>query len=136
MHRLFDMDFICLGEDPFLSPAVAPESILRQFPPVRIIVGDLDPLLGNKILCINVSSLSSHVVYFKLCLDDSVFFYRRLKALNRDVQINVQEGYGHGFLNLVYLIPEVKKSIELMSIWLLKLFEEESTASTSNASAI
>ena len=67
--------------------------------------------------------------------DDSVFFYRRLRALDRDVQILVQEGYGHGFLNLVYLLPEVKKTIELISIWLLQFLESSSSSSSVSSSS-
>jgi hypothetical protein len=51
-----------------------------------------------------------------------------LKHLHCDVEINIQEGYGHGFLNLVYLIPEVKNSLELLSIWLLHCLQTDSTS--------
>ena len=41
------LPLLLLGEDPFLSPAIAPDNILKRFPPVRMVVGDLDPLLGK-----------------------------------------------------------------------------------------
>lgn len=85
-------------KNPFLSPAVATDDVLRRFPPARIVVGEFDPLL-----------------------DDSVYFYRRLARLGRDVVISVQEGYGHGFLNMVSIIPDINSILDLVSIWLLEL---------------
>jgi hypothetical protein len=38
---------LVLVDDPFLSPVLASDDILQKFPRVKIMVGDLDPLLGK-----------------------------------------------------------------------------------------
>jgi len=67
-------------EDPFISPLVASEELLKLLPPVRIIVGDKDPLY-----------------------DDSWRLLAKLKKLEKDVKLIVHENIPHGFLNNNYL---------------------------------
>jgi len=64
------------SEDPFISPLVASEELLKLLPPVRIIVGSKDPLY-----------------------DDSWRMLARLKKLDKDVKMVVHEHIPHGFLN-------------------------------------
>lgn len=59
-----------------LSPYWAPEEILREFPPTKIVTMITDP-----------------------CLDDCVDFAKKLKRLNVDTQIDVLGGLFHGFLS-------------------------------------
>jgi hormone-sensitive lipase len=37
------------GDDPFMSPIIADDYILKQLPPVRMIVGSSDPLRDDSI---------------------------------------------------------------------------------------
>jgi len=99
LRRYATKDYID-SNDPILSPALATDEVLAKYPRTRIIVGDMDPLL-----------------------DDSVFFYKRLKKLNVDVEISVQDGFGHGFFNFVNVIPQVHKMLDLVSIWLLECID-------------
>jgi hypothetical protein len=55
--------------------------------------------------------------------DDSIYLYKRLKSLNKDVEISLQDGFGHGFFNFVGVIPQIHKMLELVSIWLLEFID-------------
>ena len=50
--------------DPILSPVLATDDVVARYPPVRIIVGDMDPLLGMS-FCL--------ASYFCFCFP--VFYY-------------------------------------------------------------
>ena len=63
--------------DPYLSPIQAPDQLLQQLPPVRLISGSKDPLL-----------------------DDSWRLFDRLKRLSTDVKMSLFEGMPHGTLNM------------------------------------
>jgi hormone-sensitive lipase len=65
-------------ESPHLSPYTSPDSILKQFPPMKLVAGILDPLL-----------------------DDSVQLGSKLKSLNVDVDLDVLSGLYHGFLYFI-----------------------------------
>lgn len=70
-------DFIfTVPKDPFLSPVYAEDDMLRQMPPTRIVTLLLDP-----------------------CLDDSIWFAKRLRDLNVDLKLDILDGLPHGFLN-------------------------------------
>ena len=65
------------SSDYYLSPILAPDNLLQQLPPVRLIAGSKDPLL-----------------------DDSWRLFDRLKRLGTDVKMSLFEGMPHGLLNL------------------------------------
>jgi hypothetical protein len=65
------------NKNPYMSPGLAPDDMLRGLPPVHIIGTSLDPLL-----------------------DDSVDMARRLQSLGQPVTLNVVENIPHGFLCL------------------------------------
>eukprot|EP00698_Gefionella_okellyi_P020838 TRINITY_DN6624_c0_g1_i1.p1 TRINITY_DN6624_c0_g1~~TRINITY_DN6624_c0_g1_i1.p1 ORF type:complete len:876 (+),score=158.75 TRINITY_DN6624_c0_g1_i1:102-2729(+) len=77
-----------VAEDPMISPGLAPNWLLSQLPPTRIIVGTYDPLL-----------------------DDSVDFAHKLAGLDVDVQLHVHDGMPHGFLNLAAMLPQSRSAI-------------------------
>mmetsp|Transcript_28444 Transcript_28444/g.13161 ORF Transcript_28444/g.13161 Transcript_28444/m.13161 type:complete len:114 (-) Transcript_28444:79-420(-) len=60
----------------YVSPLLAPDHILKQFPKITILTGSEDPLL-----------------------DDSWRFLKRLKDLGRDIYLKVLKGYPHGWLS-------------------------------------
>ncbi|EHH59639.1 hypothetical protein EGM_09797, partial [Macaca fascicularis] len=67
-------------KNPFMSPLLAPDSMLKSLPPVHIVACALDPML-----------------------DDSVMFARRLRNLGQPVTLRVVEDLPHGFLTLAAL---------------------------------
>lgn len=60
---------------PLISPYLASDEILKEFPPTKILSTNLDP-----------------------CLDDGIEFGKRLKKLKVAVQVDVVSGLSHGFL--------------------------------------
>ncbi|XP_058530044.1 hormone-sensitive lipase isoform X2 [Ochotona princeps] len=77
-------------KNPFMSPLLAPDSMLRTLPPVHIVACALDPML-----------------------DDSVMFARRLRCLGQPVTLRVVEDLPHGFLSLAALCRETRQAAEL-----------------------
>lgn len=65
-----------VSKDPLMSPYYVDDEILAKFPPVKILSLTLDS-----------------------CLDDSVMFVKRLKALNISYTLDVLDKLPHGFLN-------------------------------------
>ncbi|XP_052024787.1 hormone-sensitive lipase isoform X2 [Apodemus sylvaticus] len=77
-------------KNPFMSPLLAPDSMLKTLPPVHIVACALDPML-----------------------DDSVMFARRLRDLGQPVTLKVVEDLPHGFLSLAALCRETRQATEL-----------------------
>ncbi|XP_012981442.1 hormone-sensitive lipase isoform X1 [Mesocricetus auratus] len=77
-------------KNPFMSPLLAPDSMLKTLPPVHLVACALDPML-----------------------DDSVMFARRLRDLGQPVTLNVVEDLPHGFLSLAALCRETRQAAEL-----------------------
>lgn len=77
-------------KNPFMSPLLAPDNMLKTLPPVHIVACALDPML-----------------------DDSVMFARRLRGLGQPVTLRVVEDLPHGFLSLASLCRETRQAAEL-----------------------
>uniref|UniRef100_A0A8D1MT16 Hormone-sensitive lipase n=1 Tax=Sus scrofa TaxID=9823 RepID=A0A8D1MT16_PIG len=77
-------------KNPFMSPLLAPDSMLQTLPPVHIVACALDPML-----------------------DDSVMFARRLRSLGQPVTLHVVEDLPHGFLSLAALCRETRQAAAL-----------------------
>ncbi|XP_005736264.1 hormone-sensitive lipase [Pundamilia nyererei] len=74
-------------KDPFCSPLLAPDSMLKGLPPVHIVACALDPML-----------------------DDSVMFAKRLRNINQPVTLCVVDDLPHGFLSLSQLSRETREA--------------------------
>ncbi|XP_062967769.1 hormone-sensitive lipase isoform X3 [Cynocephalus volans] len=79
-----------IAKNPFMSPLLAPDNMLKSLPPVHIVACALDPML-----------------------DDSVMFARRLRGLGQPVTLRVVEDLPHGFLTLAALCRETRQAAEL-----------------------
>lgn len=74
----------------YLSPYLASDEILKQFPPTKILTTIVDP-----------------------CIDDCVEFSKKLKHLNVNISLDIVEGLNHGFLNFAQVSLTI--SIEFYS---------------------
>ncbi|CAI5663634.1 hormone-sensitive lipase isoform X1 [Oreochromis niloticus] len=74
-------------KDPFCSPLLAPDSMLKGLPPVHIVACALDPML-----------------------DDSVMFAKRLRNIDQPVTLCVVDDLPHGFLSLSQLSRETREA--------------------------
>lgn len=84
LRNLFDspeQEFsVKVHASPLLSPNLASEEILKQFPPTTMLSTNMDP-----------------------CLDDTIEFGRILKSLGVAVQVEVLTGLAHGFLYFTHV---------------------------------
>ncbi|KAL0480075.1 lipase [Acrasis kona] len=85
--------------DCFISPAVAPNEYYEKFPPTYMTTGTLDPLF-----------------------DDCMYVARRINKNNGGkLKLEVYDGLGHGFLNMVDVVPEGLAAAKRVSSWLVNL---------------
>ncbi|XP_047131744.1 hormone-sensitive lipase isoform X1 [Hydra vulgaris] len=80
-----------LGKNPYLSPYLASDSLLKKLPPVTIVASALDPLF-----------------------DDSVEFVRKMKSLNKSAELCIVDKLPHGFLNFQAFSNEAKEASDMI----------------------
>ncbi|XP_069802545.1 hormone-sensitive lipase isoform X2 [Dendropsophus ebraccatus] len=88
--------------NPYMSPLLAPDSMLQGLPPIHIVACALDPML-----------------------DDSVMFAKRLRSLSRPVTLKVVEDLPHGFLTLAHLSPETRNATNVCIERIRQILREE-----------
>ncbi|XP_066531136.1 lipase, hormone-sensitive a isoform X2 [Hoplias malabaricus] len=74
-------------KNPFVSPLLAPDSLLKGLPPVHIVASALDAML-----------------------DDSIMFGKKLRRIGQPVTLTVVEDLPHGFLSLSQLSKETQEA--------------------------
>nr|XP_046273359.1 lipase, hormone-sensitive a [Scatophagus argus]XP_046273360.1 lipase, hormone-sensitive a [Scatophagus argus]XP_046273361.1 lipase, hormone-sensitive a [Scatophagus argus] len=88
--------------NPFVSPLLAPNNLLRGLPPVHIVASALDALL-----------------------DDSVMFAKKLRDMGQPVSLTVVEDLPHGFLSLLQLSKETEGASEICVEQMRKVFQQD-----------
>uniref|UniRef100_A0A8C5DKV7 Hormone-sensitive lipase n=1 Tax=Gouania willdenowi TaxID=441366 RepID=A0A8C5DKV7_GOUWI len=91
-------------KDPFCSPLLAPDNLLRGLPPVHIVACALDPML-----------------------DDSVMFAKRLRSIDQPVTLCVVDDLPHGFLSLSQLCRETREAANVCVERIRAVFTQEDT---------
>lgn len=94
-----EFDF-SVSQSPYLSPYLADDEILSEFPPTKILTIITDP-----------------------CLDDCVEFSKKLRSLKVKVSLDILNGVNHGFLNFTGVSSDchlasmicLDKIVEMMS---------------------
>ncbi|XP_059363809.1 hormone-sensitive lipase-like isoform X1 [Carassius carassius] len=76
--------------NPYMSPLLAPDSMLKGLPPIHIVACHLDPML-----------------------DDSVMFAKRLRNVGQPVTLCVVDDLPHGFLSLSQVSRETREAANL-----------------------
>ncbi|KAI8480182.1 hypothetical protein Bbelb_421010 [Branchiostoma belcheri] len=76
--------------NPYMSPLLADDELLKGLPPVYLVPCALDPVL-----------------------DDSIMFAHRLKALGVPYKLQVVEELSHGFLNFTSICKEARQANDL-----------------------
>ncbi|XP_002733228.1 hormone-sensitive lipase-like [Saccoglossus kowalevskii] len=80
---------IPIVNNPYISPLVADDDLLKGLPPMFIVACQLDPIL-----------------------DDSITFAKMLKRIGVPVKVKVVENLSHGFLNFSIVSKEAKRMSE------------------------
>ncbi|KAJ8376972.1 hypothetical protein SKAU_G00075520 [Synaphobranchus kaupii] len=88
--------------NPYMSPLLAPDSMLRGLPPVHIVACALDPML-----------------------DDSVMFAKRLRNVDQPVTLCVVEDLPHGFLSLSQLSRETREAANVCVERIREVFTQQ-----------
>ncbi|XP_070407234.1 hormone-sensitive lipase isoform X3 [Nothobranchius furzeri] len=91
-------------KDPFCSPLLAPDSMLKGLPPVHIVACALDPIL-----------------------DDSVMFAKRLRSAGQPVTLCIVDDLPHGFLSLSQLSKETKEATNVCVERIRTVFTQKDT---------
>ncbi|KAK7139259.1 hypothetical protein R3I93_016406 [Phoxinus phoxinus] len=89
-------------KNPFVSPLLAPDNLLKGLPPVHIVASALDALL-----------------------DDSVMFAKKLRNMNQPVTLTVVEDLPHGFLSLFQFSKETQEAADLCVKRIREVFQQE-----------
>ncbi|KAF3707202.1 Hormone-sensitive lipase [Channa argus] len=95
--------------NPFVSPLLAPNNLLRGLPPVHIVASALDALL-----------------------DDSVVFAKKLRDMGQPVSLTVVEDLPHGFLSLSQFSKETEVAAEICVAQMKEIFEHGKPACSPN----
>ncbi|XP_077405663.1 lipase, hormone-sensitive a isoform X2 [Vanacampus margaritifer] len=90
--------------NPFASPLLAPDNLLRGLPPVHFVASALDVLL-----------------------DDSVMFAKKLRDMGQPVSLTVVEDLPHGFLSLSQLSKETEAAAEICLEKIREIFLQGNT---------
>ncbi|XP_024151493.1 lipase, hormone-sensitive a [Oryzias melastigma] len=93
--------------NPFVSPLLAPPSLLKGLPPIHIVASALDALL-----------------------DDSVTFAKKLRGLGQPVSLTVVEDLPHGFLSLSHICKETQFAADICVSRIREVFEQEKATIT------
>ncbi|MED6291398.1 hypothetical protein CHARACLAT_023169, partial [Characodon lateralis] len=91
-------------KDPFCSPLLAPDSMLKGLPPVHIVACALDPML-----------------------DDSVMFAKRLRSVEQPVTLCIVDDLPHGFLSLSQLSKETREAANVCVERIRAVFNQKDT---------
>ncbi|XP_077600211.1 lipase, hormone-sensitive a [Stigmatopora nigra] len=94
--------------NPFVSPLLAPDSLLRGLPPIHLVAPALDALL-----------------------DDSVMFAKKLRDLGQPISLTVVEDLPHGFLSLLQLSKETEVAAGICLEKIREIFQQEKTKNCS-----
>ncbi|XP_061573183.1 hormone-sensitive lipase isoform X2 [Cololabis saira] len=89
-------------KDPFCSPLLAPDSMLKGLPPVHLVACALDPML-----------------------DDSVMFAKRLRNVDQPVTLCVVDDLPHGFLSLSQLSKETREAANVCAERIRAVFNQD-----------
>ena len=119
--------------DYYLSPIVAPASILAEFPPILFTCGEKDPICDDTVV------MAGRIRQAKLARQQEVKrrgarFGEQLRmsgstTMQEDdvddwVQMRIIEGWSHGYLQMSSLLPEAKKVISFVANWTAGAFDD------------
>ncbi|XP_035621415.2 hormone-sensitive lipase-like isoform X1 [Oncorhynchus keta] len=88
--------------NPYMSPLLAPDSMLRGLPPIHLVACALDPML-----------------------DDSVMFAKRLRNVDQPVTLCVVDDLPHGFLSLSQLSRETREAANVCVDRIRDVFDQK-----------
>ena len=113
--------------DYLLSPAVAPDNLLSQFPKTYFMTGERDPLVDDTVIFAGrlrkaKENLFSERKEFGLEKSSASF------GEKQHVEVVLIPGISHGFIQFVSIFPDGWKHLRRCSHWLQEIFESKPTS--------
>jgi len=110
------------NKDYFLSPILAPESLLAQFPKTYFLTGERDPLVDDTMIfagCLRQAKLNQFLDVQDIGLVDE----RRIFDEKDHMEVSLLPGISHGFFQMVSFFPEGWRYVHRSVEWIREIFE-------------
>ena len=115
--------------DYLLSPLLAPEALLANFPKTFFLTGERDPLVDDTVVFAGRLRQAKHHQYVHR--KELGLLSRREDFDERDhVEVKLIPGISHGFLQFVGIFPEAWQHIFRCATWVEEVFESFETGDT------
>lgn len=110
------------SQDYLLSPVLAPDAVLSQFPKTYFLTGERDPLVDDTVIFAGRLRRAKHAMH-QAGLASDVHLAREFD--DRDVvEVALIPGISHGFFQFVSVFPEGWKHIFRCARWIDTIFAE------------
>jgi acetyl esterase/lipase len=119
------------SQDYLLSPILAPDSLLCQFPKTYFLTGERDPLVDDTVIFAGRLRRAKAALHHA---EQASNVHFRKEFDDRDVvEVTLIPGISHGFLQFVGVFPEGWKYIHKCAKWIDEIFMESEQKATGNA---
>lgn len=112
--------------DFYLSPVLAPDELLAQFPKTYILTGERDPLVDDTVIFagrLRQAKLQLFRERLELGLENSQRHFNE----KDHVEVSLIPGVSHGFMQMAGFFPEAWKYFNRSARWIETLFEATCT---------
>ncbi|KAM0752725.1 alpha/beta-hydrolase [Meredithblackwellia eburnea MCA 4105] len=130
-----------LHSDYHISPIFTPPSLLCQFPPVYLSCGERDPFVDDTVIFAGKIREAKETRKLELLARENKFGEslrmsagasgngpKRESIQDEDeedwVQMKIIEGWSHGYMQMLSLLPEAEHSINMNADWIIDAFEK------------
>ena len=119
--------------DFLLSPLLAPESLLAEFPPTYFQTGERDPLVDDTVIFAGRIRQAKYARWMER-KEMGLLRGREAKEFeeNRHVEVVLIPGISHGFLQFAGVFPEGWKYIYRCARWMEEIFARSAAVATSD----
>ncbi|KAJ6135447.1 hypothetical protein N7512_000607 [Penicillium capsulatum] len=108
--------------DFYLSPVLAPDALLAQFPKTYILTGERDPLVDDTVIFAG-RLRQAKLQHFRERQDLGLEKSRRQFYEKEHVEVSLIPGVSHGFMQMAGFFPDAWKYINRSAQWLETLFD-------------
>ncbi|KAJ2999234.1 hypothetical protein HDV02_003328 [Globomyces sp. JEL0801] len=155
---------IYVNQDYYLSPLLAPETILAQFPKTYFLCGEKDPLVDDTVKRLVIfaerlrdakrkarlewervrdrtlnspTGTSDHLrLAFDEPIEEDIDHHLFSNDPHKMVKVKVLPGMSHGIFQMIHFLPEAKQAVSLLTGWIGELLKEDTHDETSEITSI
>ncbi|CAH1767163.1 11257_t:CDS:2, partial [Entrophospora sp. SA101] len=112
--------------DYLLSPIIAPDELLAQFPKTYLLCGEKDPFVDDTIIFAGrLREAKKKKSLMTLVTDNDKNNNNNDNSTDDNiVQVKIIEGVSHAFLQMLAFLPECRGAIRTVSRWFVESFQE------------